>query len=70
MSSDKVTLKIPRPLYKRLKKIIEDTGFSSVNSFVVYVLRDLAASTTPDRDELTPEEIKHIKKRLEQLGYL
>ena len=40
---DKVTLKIPRPLYERLKTIIEPSGFSSVNEFVVYVLRDLMA---------------------------
>jgi len=41
---NKVTLKIPRPLYEKLKQIIQGSGFSSVNEFVVYVLRDLAAS--------------------------
>jgi hypothetical protein len=70
MKSDKVTLKIPRPLYNKLKKIIEDTGFSSVNEFVVYVLRDLAALSKSDKENLSSEEIKLIKKRLEKLGYL
>jgi Arc/MetJ-type ribon-helix-helix transcriptional regulator len=70
MKSDKVTLKIPRPLYDKLKKIIEDTGFSSVNEFVVYVLRDLAALKKTDKDSLSAEEVKLIKKRLEKLGYL
>lgn len=41
---DKVTLKIPRPLYQRLATIIADTGFSSVTEFVVYVLRDLVSA--------------------------
>ena len=42
--SDKVTLKIPRPLYDKLAQIIEGTGYSSVTEFAVYVLRDLAAT--------------------------
>jgi len=70
MKSDKVTLKIPRPLYNKLKKIIENTGFSSVNEFVVYVLRDLAALKKSDKEDLSSEEVKLIKKRLEKLGYL
>lgn len=69
MSKDKVTLKIPRPLYDKLKKIIEESGFSSVNEFIVYVLRDLVASGTEDKDELTKEEMEAIKKRLQNLGY-
>ncbi len=69
MSKDKVTLKIPRPLYDKLKKIIEESGFSSVNEFVVYVLRDLVASGAEDKDELTKEEMEAIKKRLQNLGY-
>ena len=39
----KVTIKIPRALYNRIKSIIEDSGFDSVTDFVVYVLRDFAA---------------------------
>jgi hypothetical protein len=70
MDSDKVTLKIPRPLYNKLKKIIENTGFSSVNEFVVYVLRDLAILKKTDSEGLSAEEVKLIKKRLEKLGYL
>ncbi|MDN5360823.1 MAG: hypothetical protein PWQ84_1886, partial [Thermotogaceae bacterium] len=42
--SDKVTLKIPRQLYDKLKAIIDETGYSSVTEFVVYVLRDLVSS--------------------------
>ncbi|MCD6239342.1 MAG: CopG family transcriptional regulator, partial [Thermotogae bacterium] len=66
MTSDKVTIKIPRPLYNKLKEIIKDTGYSSVTEFIVYVLRDLVSSGIEKREdeELTKEEIAAIKKRL------
>ena len=66
---DKVTLKIPRPLYLRMKQLIEDSGFSSVNEFVVYVLRDLMSTDLEDKRELTKSETDAIKKRLKNLGY-
>jgi Arc/MetJ-type ribon-helix-helix transcriptional regulator len=78
-----VTLKIPRPLYQRLKEVIEGSGFHSVTEFVVYVLRDLisnheqrerAVATqkehTPEVEPLTAEEVEAVRKRLESLGYL
>lgn len=64
-----MTIKIPRPLYDRLKNIIGDSGFSSVNEFVVYVLRDLVSLGFDDDKELTKEETDTIKKRLKNLGY-
>jgi len=72
--TDRVTIKIPRPLYEKLKQIIQGTSYSSVTEFVVYVLRDLIASEAPssggDEFELTKEEIAAIKKRLRKLGYI
>lgn len=80
-----VTIKIPRPLYEKLQVIITDSGFHSVTEFVVYVLRDLVsteAAATRERDEqeeappprsdkeLTTEEVRIIRKRLQDLGYL
>jgi hypothetical protein len=81
-----VTLKIPRPLYERLKQIIADSGFHSVTEFAVYVLRDLASHHEGDRplvspaeprpeassdvEPLSPAEIEAIRHRLESLGYL
>ncbi len=67
----RVTLKIPEPLYQRLRKIIEGTGFSSVTEFVVYVLRDLAAAHDAHGEaELSEGELRKIIERLRQLGYL
>ena len=67
----KVTIKIPRPVYNSLKVLIEDSGFSSVNDFIVYVLRDIASLTAIDSEgQLRTEEIDSIKERLRNLGYL
>ena len=68
---DKVTLKIPRPLYDNLNEIIGESGFNSVTEFVVYVLRDLLSSRSHPREPaLSKEEIDAVKKRLKSLGYL
>jgi hypothetical protein len=70
-SNNKVTIKIPRPLYTNLKLLIEDSGFNSVNDFIVYILRDIVANTPADvEDHLRQEEIETIKERLRNLGYL
>ncbi len=37
----KVTVKIPRQLYRKIQLVIENSGFSSPTDFVVFVLRDL-----------------------------
>jgi Arc/MetJ-type ribon-helix-helix transcriptional regulator len=68
---DKVTIKIPRPLYENIGKVIEGGGFSSVTEFIVYVLRDLIASKSVKKEpRLSGEEIEIIKKRLKSLNYL
>ncbi len=70
-SEDRVTIKIPRKLYHRLRDIIEDSGFNSVTDFIVYVMRDVASTGAgKGGDQLTGEEIEQIRKRLKNLGYL
>jgi hypothetical protein len=67
----KATIKIPRPLYESLKKVIEGTGFTSVTDFIIYVMRDIAASGKLNDDTLlTKKEVNQIRKRLKSLGYL
>ena len=68
MGSDRVTLKIPRPLYDKIKSVIEGSGFSSVNEFVVYILRDLI-SQSKEKKELSADEVEVIRQRLKNLGY-
>ena len=68
---DKVTIKIPRPLYDNLNQIIEGSGFNSVTEFIVYVLRDLLSSRTIQKEPvLSTKEIEMVKNRLKSLGYL
>ena len=68
---DKVTIKIPRPLYANLKEIIRGTGFNSVTDFIVYTLREFVSSRVRAGGELlTADEIKLIRERLKSLGYL
>ena len=71
MEKDRVTLKIPRPLYEKLQTVIEGSGFRSVNEFVVYVLRDLI-SLRRDEDGKGPvqgRDRSHQAERLKNLGY-
>ena len=68
---DRVTIKIPRELYRKLKVMIDGTGFSSVNEFIVFVMRTLASGgDVIGDDRLTASEVKAIRERLMKLGYL
>ncbi len=67
------TVSIPISLYNRIKFLIEDTGFTSVSQFVIYVLRDVVADMEKEKMEsetLTEEEKKRIIEKLKRLGYL
>lgn len=73
MRESKVTVKIPRPLYRRVKLVVEGSGFNSPTDFIVYVLRDLMgeAGEAGERPrELTQEELGDVKRKLKNLGYL
>ncbi len=72
----RVTVKIPRPLYRKVQQVIDNSGFSSPTDFIVFVLRDLlgevhspAAAADP-KDEFSPEEVQAIRRKLKNLGYL
>ena len=68
---DKVTIKIPRELYQRLRTLIEGKGFGSVTEYIVYVMRNVAAGTGTERqDGLTPRETELVRSHLRALGYL
>lgn len=66
-------MSIPLPLYQKIEKLIEGTGFTSVSEFVVYVLREVVAMKERRGDKtphLTPEEEKELEEKLRALGYL
>jgi Arc/MetJ-type ribon-helix-helix transcriptional regulator len=72
MKETKVTVKIPRPLYRKIQLLIEDSGFNSPTDFIVFVLRDLAGRTDSGslEGEFSSDEIAAVKKKLKNLGYL
>lgn len=60
------TVSLPLPLIEKIRELIKGTGFTSVSSFVEYVMREiLAESSEPDT-----EEKRRVKERLRALGYL
>ena len=71
MKNDKVTIKIPRRLYLKIQQMIGDSGFNSATDFIVYVLRDVLSETGKESaQEFTAEELKSLKQKLRNLGYL
>ena len=68
---ERVTIKIPKELYDKLTKIIENTGFSSVTDFIVFTMRTIAmGGKIKEKDKFKREEIREVRKRLKKLGYL
>jgi hypothetical protein len=69
---NRVTIKIPRPLYRKIAQVIEGSGFSSPTDFIVFVLRDLVgARAAPEGGgDFTQEELRNIRRKLRNLGYL
>ena len=70
MRESKVTLKIPRPLYRKVQQVVEGSGFNSPTDFIVFVLRDLMGDAAERAPELNQEELKDLKRKLKNLGYL
>ncbi|MBM3976328.1 MAG: CopG family transcriptional regulator [Planctomycetes bacterium] len=70
MRESKVTVKIPRPLYRKIQQVIDGSGFNSPTDFIVYVLRDVIGEAEEQKHEFTQDEIEDVKRKLKNLGYL
>ena len=71
MRESKVTVKIPRPLYRKIQEVVEGSGFNSPTDFVVYVLRDLmgeheqaTAAAGGEEQPWTQEELDEVGERV------
>ena len=62
------SVSIPEPLFNKIKRKIKDTGFSSVSSYVTFILReiDIELEEKKEKGKLNQEG---IMERLEKLGY-
>ncbi len=61
------TVSIPAPLFKKIEERIKGTGFTSVSSYVTYVLREVVSE---EAEPFTKEYEERVKDRLRALGYL
>jgi len=64
------TVSIPAPLFKKIEERIKGTGFTSVSSYVTYVLREVVSEEEEEGEPFTKEDEKRVKQRLRALGYL
>jgi Arc/MetJ-type ribon-helix-helix transcriptional regulator len=66
------TVSIPTPLFQKVKKHIEGTGFPSVSSYVTFILREIISSPksrTKSRSAAHRDE-EIVRRRLRSLGYI
>jgi len=65
------TISIPTPLAEKIKLRIKGTGFTSLSSYVTYVLREVVSGTEEESEEaFSKEDEEKVKDRLRALGYL
>ena len=68
--ADITTVSIPKSLANKIKKLCEGTGFSSMSSFVVYVLRQIVSEKSPKEKGFSRKDEEIVKQRLRSLGYI
>ncbi len=62
---------IPTSLVEKIEKRIQGTEFSSISSYITYVLKEVVSDEeTEDAETLSKEDDERIKARLRSLGYL
>lgn len=64
------TISIPMPLANKIKKRIDGTGFTSLSSYVTYVLREVISSDEEKDEAFSKNDEKRVKNKLRSLGYL
>lgn len=68
------TISIPKPLFDKIKQRIEGTGFNTVSSYVMYVMRQVLSETEGKEKQtqngFSKEDEEKVKARLKSLGYL
>ena len=70
MEKNKFTsVSLPIELIEKVKKRIKNTGFTSVSSFVEYVIREIVAEDQK-KEPFTKDDEKRVKERLKALGYI
>ena len=63
-------INIPNPLFKKIEEKIRNTGFSSVESYIIYVLREILTEDEEPEKAFTKKDEEKVKARLRELGYM
>jgi len=62
---------IPTSLFRQVEEKIKGTSFSSVSSYVTYLLRETIAETKEQtKQAFSKEEEEKVQERLRALGYI
>ncbi|EEZ93251.1 MAG: hypothetical protein BJBARM4_0181 [Candidatus Parvarchaeum acidiphilum ARMAN-4] len=66
------TVSIPKPLADKAKQLIEKTGFTSLSSFVEYLLREIVSESNEGKkkSEGKDERVLDLEDKLRKLGYM
>jgi Arc/MetJ-type ribon-helix-helix transcriptional regulator len=64
------TVSLPTPLFKKVEERIKGTGFTSVSSYVAYVLREIISEEEAEEAPFSEEDKERVKERLRALGYI
>ena len=62
---------LPTELYGRIGERVKNTGFGSVDEYVIFVLEEVLKEEGGEEERaFSKEEEEEVKKRLRGLGYL
>ncbi|MHA1124028.1 MAG: CopG family transcriptional regulator [Candidatus Heimdallarchaeota archaeon] len=65
------SVSIPKVLHGKVEEHIKDTGFTSVSSYVTYVLRQILSEEDRESGEaFSKKDEEKIRQRLKSLGYI
>ncbi|MFQ6010546.1 MAG: hypothetical protein ACE5NL_01695 [Candidatus Hydrothermarchaeaceae archaeon] len=64
------SITLPVPLMNKIKRRMKNTGFTSVSSYVTFILRILEYEGKSTGKPFTKESRERVKKRLKALGYI
>ena len=72
MSKDKESKRVflSAELYEKIEERVKETGFSSVDEYVTFVLEEVLKEEGEEETAFSKEEEEEVKKRLRALGYL
>ena len=61
---------LPSEIYRRIEGRVKDTGFGSVDEYVLFILEEVLKEEGGEERALSKEDEEEVKKKLGALGYL